>query len=101
MPASSSGLRPSTSVTFAKGSAPITISGMNRLNRTPSWLADHWRGAALITCAIGAIAALRWNYDRGAERAARMQEKDLHSLAEKISKYARDMQRSIRPAALS
>lgn len=80
-------------MTFAKGSAPITISGMNRLNRTPSWLADHWRGAALITCAIGAIAALRWNYDRGAERAARMQEKDLHSLAEKISKYARDMQK--------
>ncbi len=65
---------------------------MNPLTRTPSWLAEHWRGAALIACAIGAVAALRWNYDKDPERRARMQEKDLHSLAEKISKYARNMQ---------
>ncbi len=65
---------------------------MNPLTRGPSWLAVHWRGPALIACAIGAVAALRWNYDKDPERKARMQEKDLHSLAEKISKYALAMQ---------
>lgn len=65
---------------------------MNPFTRTPSWLTEHWRGAALIACAIGAVAALRWNYDKDPERRARTQEKDLHSLAERISKYARDVQ---------
>jgi hypothetical protein len=65
---------------------------MNPLTRAPSWLADHWRGAALIACAIGAIAAWRWQVDKDPERKARVQEKDLHSLAEKISKYVHDMQ---------
>ncbi len=65
---------------------------MNPLTRTPSWLAAHWRGAAIMACAIGAVAALRWNYDKDPERKARTQEKDLNSLAERISKYARDMQ---------
>ncbi len=65
---------------------------MNPLTRTPSWLTEHWRGAALLACAVGAIATLRWNYGRDPERQARMQEKDLHSLAERISKYARAMQ---------
>jgi hypothetical protein len=65
---------------------------LNSFTRAPSWLTDHWRGAALIACAIGAIAALRWNYDKDPERKARMQEKDLHALAEKISKYARELQ---------
>ena len=65
---------------------------MNPLTRTPSWLTEHWRGAALIACAFGALATLRWNYDRDPERKAPMQEKDLHSLAEKIGKYARTMQ---------
>ena len=62
---------------------------MNPLTRVPSWLADHWRGVALVACAIGAVAALRWNYDKDPERKARTQEKDL---AERISKYAREMQ---------
>ncbi len=65
---------------------------MNPFTRTPSWLTEHWRGAALIGCAVGAIAVLRWNYDKDPERRARMQEKDLHSLAETISQYARAMQ---------
>ena len=64
----------------------------NSLTRVPSWLAAHWRGAALAACGVAAIAALRWSYDKDPERAARMQEKDLHILAEKISRYARDMQ---------
>ncbi len=65
---------------------------MNPLRRTPSWLTEHWRGAALIACAIGAVASLRWNYDKDPERRMRIQEKELHSLAERISKYARDVQ---------
>ena len=65
---------------------------MNPLTRTPSWLTEHWRGVALIACAIGAIAALRWNYDKDPDRAARTKEKDTQTLAEKISEYARAMQ---------
>ena len=65
---------------------------MNSLTRTPSWLAAHWRGAALVACAIGAVATLRWNYDKDPKRRAPIQEKDLHALAGKISQYTRDMQ---------
>ena len=65
---------------------------LNSITRAPSWLAANWRGAALIACAAGAITVLRWNYDKDPERRARIQEKDLHSLAEKISKYALAMQ---------
>lgn len=65
---------------------------MDPLTRTPSWLTEYWRSAALVACAIGALAALRWNYDKNPERAARIKEKELHSLAERISKYAREMQ---------
>jgi|SRR5579864_687159 len=65
---------------------------LNSLTRTPSWLAAHWRGTALLVCAVGAVAALRWNYDKDPERRARTQEKELHSLAGRISKYASDMQ---------
>ncbi len=61
---------------------------LNSITRAPSWLAAHWRGAALVACAIGAVTALRWNYDKDPERKARMQEKDLHTHAEKISSYA-------------
>jgi hypothetical protein len=64
---------------------------MNPLTRTPSWLAAHWRGAALVACTIGAAAMLRWSYDKDPNRRAQMQEKDLHALAEKISLYARGM----------
>ncbi len=64
----------------------------NSLARIPSWLAAHWRGAALAACGVAAIAALRWTYDKDPERAARANEKDLHTLAERISKYARDIQ---------
>jgi len=65
---------------------------LNSVPRVPSWLAAHWRGAALVACGVAAIATLRWTYDKDPERAARTKEKDLHTLAEKISKYARDMQ---------
>ena len=65
---------------------------LNSITSAPSWLAAHWRGASLIACGIGAITVLRWNYDKDPERKARTQEKDLHSLAEKISKYALAMQ---------
>jgi hypothetical protein len=63
----------------------------NSITRVPSWLAAHWRGAALAACGVAAIAALRWTYDKDPERAARMKEKDTQTLAERISKYARDM----------
>ena len=65
---------------------------LNSLTRIPSWLAAHWRGAAIAGCAAGAVAVLRWSADKDPERAARMQEKDLHMLAEKISRYARSVQ---------
>ena len=64
----------------------------NSLTRVPSWLAAHWRGAALVACGVATIAALRWAYDKDPERAAQMKEKDTQTLAEKISEYARDMQ---------
>ncbi|HET7207309.1 MAG TPA: hypothetical protein VFI95_12095 [Terriglobales bacterium] len=65
---------------------------LNSVTRVPSWLAAHWRGAALAACGVAAIAALRWTHDRDPERAAQMKEKDTQTLAERISKYARDMQ---------
>ena len=64
----------------------------NSLTRVPSWLAAHWRGAALVACGVAAIAAFRWTHDRDPERAAQMKEKDTQTLAERISKYAHDMQ---------
>ena len=64
----------------------------NSLTRIPSWLAAHWRGAALAACGVAAIAALRWSYDKDPERAARANENYLHTLADKISKYGREMQ---------
>src|SRR5690242_6477563 len=64
----------------------------NSLTRVPGWLAAHWRGAALVACGVAAIAALRWNYEKDPERAAQMKEKETQTLAERISKYARDMQ---------
>lgn len=63
----------------------------NSLTRIPSWLAAHWRGAVLVTCAIGAVATWRWSYGQDPQRAARAKEQDLRALAERISKYARDM----------
>lgn len=36
---------------------------------------------------------LRWSYEKDPERAARMKEKDLQTLAEKNSKYAGEMQK--------
>ena len=65
---------------------------MDPFTRTPSWLGDHWRGAALLACAIGAVAGLRRNREKDLERRVRKQEKDLLALAKKISEYARDMQ---------
>ena len=65
---------------------------MNPLTRTSPWLTDYWRGAALITCALGAVAAWHWQAGKDPARRARMQEKDLHALAEKISKYAHELQ---------
>jgi hypothetical protein len=65
---------------------------LNSVTRVPSWLAAHWRGAALVACGVTAIAALRWTSNKDPERAARANEKDLQTLAERISKYARDMQ---------
>ena len=62
------------------------------LTRIPSWLAAHWRGAALIVCGVAAIAAFRWSHDKDPERAAQMKEKDTQTLAEKISRYADEMQ---------
>ncbi|HET7150665.1 MAG TPA: hypothetical protein VFI60_04590 [Candidatus Acidoferrum sp.] len=64
---------------------------LNSVTRIPSWLTAHWRGAALVACAIGAAAILR-SHNKDPERAARMKEKDLQTLAERISKYAREMQ---------
>ena len=64
----------------------------NSLTRIPSWLATHWRGAALVACGVAAIAAVRRTHDKDPERAAQMKEKDTQTLAERISKYARDMQ---------
>ena len=62
---------------------------LNSVTRDPSWLATHWRGAALVACGVAAIAALRWANKKDPERAAQMKEKDTQTLAEKISKYAR------------
>jgi hypothetical protein len=64
----------------------------NTLTRVPSWLAAHWRGAALAACAIGAVATWRWSYSQNPQRAAQMKEQDLKALADKISKYASEMQ---------
>ena len=64
----------------------------NSLTRVPGLFATHWRGAALVACGVAAIAALRWSSNKDPERAAQMKEKDTQTLAEKISKYARDMQ---------
>lgn len=63
----------------------------NSLSRVPSWLAAHWRGAVL-ACGVAAIAAVRWSYDKDPERAAQIKEKDTQTLAERIFKYAGDMQ---------
>lgn len=65
---------------------------VNSVTRVPSWLAAHWRGAAVVACGIGAIATWRWSRDKDPERAARIKEKDLQSLAERICKYAHEMQ---------
>src|SRR5690348_5104895 len=64
----------------------------NSLTRVPSWIAAHWRGAALVVCGVAAIATLRRTQHRDPERAAQMREKDTRALAEKISKYAHNMQ---------
>ena len=73
--------------------AKFTITSMlNSITRVPSWLAAHWRGAALVACGVAAIAAFRWTPNKDPDRAARMKEQDLKALAEKISKYASEMQ---------
>src|SRR5438105_13532934 len=64
---------------------------LTSITRMPSWLATHWRGAALVSCGIGAIAIWR-SYNKDPERAARMKEQELKVLAERISKYASEMQ---------
>jgi hypothetical protein len=64
----------------------------NSLTRVPGLFATHWRGAALVACGVAAIAALRWSSNKDPECAAQMKEKDTQTLAETISKYARDMQ---------
>lgn len=64
----------------------------NSLTRVPGWLVAHWRGAALIACALGAAVTWRRNYGQDPERAARIQEQDRKALADKISQYASEMQ---------
>lgn len=64
----------------------------NSVTRVPSWLVAHGRGAALVACGIAAIFTWRWNHDKDPERAAQTKERDTHTLAKRISKYARDMQ---------
>jgi len=66
---------------------------LNSITRAPSWVASHWRGAALVACGVAAIAALRWTSNKDPERAAQMKEKDTQTLADKISKYADEMQK--------
>jgi hypothetical protein len=76
-----------------EAAAEFTISTMqNSLTRIPSWVAAHWRGAALVACAIGAVATWRWSYGQDPQRVACAKEQDLKALAEKISRYASEMQ---------
>ena len=69
---------------------------MNTLTRLSSWIVLHWRTSAVITCAgvaAGvALAAKRYLENAaGVQRADLKREKDLRTLARKISSYARNV----------
>ena len=69
---------------------------MNTLTRLSSWIVLHWRTSAVITCAGvaagGALVAKRYLENAaGVQRADLKKEKDLRTLARKISSYARNV----------
>jgi hypothetical protein len=69
---------------------------MNTFTRLSSWIVLHWRTSAVITCAgvgVGvAVAAKRYLENAaGVQRAELKREKDLRTLARKISNYARSV----------
>ena len=69
---------------------------MNTFTRLSSWIVLHWRTSAVITCAgVGAgvaVAAKRYLENAaGVQRAQLKREKDLRTLARKISNYARNV----------
>ena len=69
---------------------------MNTLTRLSSWIVLHWRTSAVITCA-GVAAGVALGAKRylenaaGVQRAELKREKDLRTLARKISNYARSV----------
>jgi len=70
---------------------------MNTFTRLSSWIVLHWQTSAVVTCAgvaTGvALAAKRYLEPNSAEvqRAERKREKELRTLARKISSYARNV----------
>ncbi len=67
---------------------------MNSHTHFTSWIALHWKSGAVVACAVGIAATLRWCLEtdevRG-QRAQRKNKKELHALAEKISTYGRNV----------
>jgi len=70
------------------------IQMMNSHPHFTSWIALHWKGGAVVACAVGIAATCRWCLEtdgvRG-QRAQRKNKKELHALAEKISTYGRNV----------
>jgi hypothetical protein len=71
---------------------------MNSLTRSFSWIALHWRTAAVIAAAAVGIAATCRRYLESAEARAQREErnrqKELRRLANKISAYASNVHQS-------
>ena len=67
---------------------------MNPFTPIPSWIASHWTISAAIACAVGMAAACRICLETEqakAQRAARNRKKELRTLADKISRYGRNV----------
>jgi len=64
---------------------------MNSLTRIPLWIASHWRTAAAATGGVGIAFTCRHylTHTARAERAQRAKEREIRSLAERISGYGR------------
>jgi hypothetical protein len=60
------------------------------LTRIPSWLSSHWRTTAIIVSAAGLAMMFRLTRENSPARPGPQGEKDVHKLAEKISKFARE-----------
>jgi hypothetical protein len=70
---------------------------MDIFTRISSWIVLHWRTSAVITCAglaAGIAVAAKRSLETsppGVQRAERKREKELRTLARKISSYARNV----------